>query len=234
MQISGVNGTESGTGISAGSSAAKDSYSENIQRQIDSIRQQMQELSQNDSMTMEEKMKKRQQMQQQINELNNELRKHQIEQRRQKQEERSSMDRMLPDASGNVEDSGNGNVISASQMKSMISADSSMTVAKAGKRTASELEGKAKVLEGEIRSDVGRGVDVEKKQKQLQDLESRAASATANQIKQLSGAVEDMKQASESSGVTETEDSEKEETEGSTETESQQQPEFLRRVDVLL
>ena len=232
MQISGVNGTESGTGISAGSSAAKDSYSENIQRQIDSIRQQMQELSQNDSITMEEKMKKRQQMQQQINELNNELRKHQIEQRRQKQEERSSMDRMLPDASGNAEDS--GNAISASQMKSMISADSSMTVAKAEKRTASELEGKAKVLEGEIRSDAGRGVDVEKKQKQLQDLESRAASATANQIKQLSGAVEDMKQASEFSGVTETEDSEKEETEGSAETESQQQPEFLRRVDVLL
>ena len=93
MKINGLNGAN--TQIGGMNMKATDSVSKNIQNQIANAQKQLQELSANKDMSIEEKMKKRQEIQQQITDLNNQLRQHQIEQRKEQQAKKSSMDDML-------------------------------------------------------------------------------------------------------------------------------------------
>lgn len=233
MQVNSVNGTGSESGVSAGGGV--DAYSKGIMKEIENIRQQMQELSQNDSLSMEEKMKKKQQLQQRINELNNELRKHQIEQRRQKQESSAGKNDMLPEPaekSSKKDTNGVSGGLSAGNMQAVISADASMEISKAGRRAANGLKATARVLKGEIKADGGRG-NVEAKQKQLQEVEERAENAMASQMKQMTEAVHDMKQTATSSEETEEEERGEEQGVATDGTEEQQSPP-LKKVDVLL
>ena len=90
MTINGINGVN--TQIEQmGMNQATDSYSRNIQNQIENAQKQLQELSSNEDMSLEEKMKKRQEIQQQISDLNVQLRQHQTEQRREKQQAKGSL-----------------------------------------------------------------------------------------------------------------------------------------------
>lgn len=230
MQINSVNTAGSENGVSGGA-GGMDAYSKGIMKEIENIRQQMQELSQNDSMSMEEKMKKKQQMQQRINELNNELRKHQIEQRRQKQESGAPENDMLAEpAEKSSKEPSNG--LSAGSMQAIISADASMEISRAGRRAASGLKATARVLESEIKTDAGRG-NVEAKEKQLQKVEQRAEKATANQIKQLSGTVHDMREAARSEEDAEKEEQGEEQNAVAADAD-EEQFQALRKVDVLL
>lgn len=233
MQVNSVNGTGSEGGVSQG--GGMDAYSKGIMKEIENIRQQMQELSQNDSMSMEEKMKKKQQMQQRINELNNELRKHQIELRKQKQESGAVKNDMSPEP---AENSSKGNAkgtsdnLSAGNLQAIISADASMEISKAGRRAADGLKATAKVLKGEIKADGGRG-NMEAKQKQLQEVEERAEHATASQIKQMTETVHDMRQTASLSEETGKEER-GEDQRAATDEMEEQQSRPLRKVDVLL
>ena len=95
MTINGINGVNTQM-KQMGMNQATDSYSRNIQSQIANAQKQLQELSSNEDMSLEEKMKKRQEIQQQISDLNMQLRQHQMEQRKEKQQAKSSsMDDML-------------------------------------------------------------------------------------------------------------------------------------------
>ena len=94
MRINGLNGANTPVG-GMNMTKATDSVSKNIQNQIANAQKQLQELSANKDMSIEEKMKKRQEIQQQITDLNNQLRQHQIEQRKEQQAKKSSMDDML-------------------------------------------------------------------------------------------------------------------------------------------
>lgn len=233
MQVNSVNGTGSESGVSAGGGV--DAYSKGIMKEIENIRQQMQELSQNDSLSMEEKMKKKQQLQQRINELNNKLRKHQIEQRRQKQESSAGKNDMLPESPEKFSKENTNGVsggLSAGSMQAVISADASMEISKAGRRAANGLKATARVLKGEIKADGGRG-NVEAKQKQLQEVEERAENAMTSQMKRMTEAVHDMKQTARPSE--ETEEEERGEEQGvATDGTEEQQSQPLKKVDVLL
>ena len=74
---------------------ANDSVSKNIQNQIANAQQKLQDLSSNEELSLEDKMKKRQEIQQEITNLNQQLRQHQIEQRKEQQSKKSSMDDMV-------------------------------------------------------------------------------------------------------------------------------------------
>ena len=177
MKINGISGSNAQMG-QMGMNQATDSYSRNIQSQIANAQKQLQELSSNEEMTLEEKMKKRQEIQQQISDLNMQLRQHQAEQRKEKQQAKaSSMDDMKSKAG----EKGIG--MSQASMTAMISADTSIKQAKVQGSVAVSMEGRAGVLESEIKNN--HGADVTKKKEELADVTQKAQAATASQMNTL-------------------------------------------------
>ena len=192
MTINGISGGNTQT-AQAGMLQATDSYSRNIQNQIANAQKQLQELSSNEEMTLEEKMKKRQEIQQQISDLNIQLRQHQMEQRKEKQQAKgTSMDDMLGGTNGGKSGS-KSTGLSQAGMTAMISADTSIKQAKVQGSVATSMEGRAGVLESEIKNN--HGSDVTKKQEELADVTQKAQAATASQMNTLAEANKAMEEA---------------------------------------
>ena len=182
-----MNGTNAQAGIQSGrinKPMELDSFSKSIQNQISNAQKQLQELSENKDMSMEEKMKRRQEIQQQITDLNNQLRQHQIEQRKEKQEEAAkSVEKKEPARKG---DKGTG--LSQASMTAIISADAAMAQAQVQGSVATRMEGRAGVLEAEIKTDVANGGNVEAKQEELAKVQQKAVVAGASQSDILASA----------------------------------------------
>ena len=186
MQMNGMN-----------RQTATDSVSKNIQNQIANAQKQLQEISSNKDMSMEEKMKKRQEIQQQIIDLNNQLRQHQIEIRREQQQKKgSSMDDMLSGGKKNyIKSKTKGVGMSQASMRAMISAGSAMSQAQMQGSVLTRLEGKAGVLESEIKLDAARGSNVEAKREELAELQEKAVAAEAAQMNALVNANKELEEA---------------------------------------
>ena len=191
MKINGFNGTNTQTGA-MGMAQANDSVSKNIQNQIANAQQKLQDLSSNEELSLEDKMKKRQEIQQEITNLNQQLRQHQIEQRKEQQSKKSSMDDMVAGTKNTYAKKGTG--LSQAGMRAMISADSSMKQAKVQGSMATQMEGRAGVIASEIKQDAGKG-NTEKKEEELADLQAKAQSATASQMSSLSDANKSVEEA---------------------------------------
>jgi len=203
MKINGLNGASTQVG-GINLMQSKDSVSKNIQNQIANAQKQLQELSSNKEMSVEEKMKKRQEIQQQITDLNNRLRQHQIEQRKEQQVKKSSMNDMLGGSKQTASKVGNqGTGLSQASMKAMISADSAMAQAKIQGSVAGQMEGKAGVLEAEIKLDAARGGNVEKKKEELAEAQQKAAQAESAQMNTLSDANKELEAAAKADQQTE-------------------------------
>lgn len=170
-----------------------DSYTKNIQRQIADAQQKLQDLSSNEELSLEDKMKKRQEIQQEINNLNQQLRQHQIEQRKEQQSKNSSsMDDMVAGTSNTSKKKDTG--LSQASMQAMLCADSSMKQAKVQGSMAAQIQGRASVLESEIKQDAGKG-NTEKKEEELAELQAKAQSATAAQMSTLADANKSVEEA---------------------------------------
>ena len=199
MNVNGINGN--GTGVQAFQmkmNQGTDAVSKNLQNQIANAQKQMQELGENKEMSLEEKMKKRQEIQQQISDLQNQLRQHQIEQRKENQQKSSSsMDDMLGGNRQAAKAKKGGTGMSSASMQAIISADSSMHQVKVQGAVKSEMEGKAGVLESEIKLDEARGGDTTKKREELAEVEAKAQDITASQMEILSKTEKDLKEAAE-------------------------------------
>ena len=185
-----------------------DSVSKNIQNQIANAQKQLQELSSNKEMSIEEKMNKRQEIQQQIADLNNQLRQHQIEMRREQQQTKSSsMDDMLG-GTRKVANAGNqGAGLSQASMQAIISADSAISQVQSSGRVVTKMEGRAGVLEAEIKLDSARGGNVEAKQEELAEVQQKASQAQASQLNVLANANEELEEASKSEQKVESKES---------------------------
>lgn len=201
MKINGFNGTNTQTGA-MGMAQANDSVSKNIQNQIANAQQKLQDLSSNEELSLEDKMKKRQEIQQEITNLNQQLRQHQIEQRKEQQSKKTSMDDMVAGTKNTSAKKGTG--LSQAGMRAMISADSSIKQAKVQGSMATQMEGRAGVLESEIKQDAGKG-NTEKKE-ELADLKAKAQSATAAQMSSLSDANKSMEEAVKADNSTDASD----------------------------
>ena len=162
---------------------ANDSVSKNIQNQIANAQQKLQDLSSNEELSLEDKMKKRQEIQQEITNLNQQLRQHQIEQRKEQQSKKSSMDDIVAGTKNTSAKKGTG--LSQAGMRAMISADSSMKQAKVQGSMATQMEGRAGVLESEIKQDAGKG-NTEKKEEELADLQVSFPTVWGQYIEKLS------------------------------------------------
>lgn len=176
-----------------------DSFSQGIQNQIANAQKKLQDLSSNGDMSLEEKMKKRQEIQKQIHDLNNQLRQHQIEQRNEKQTVKavSSENPAAGTRKSGKKDARRRTGISQAGMEALISADQAMSQASVQQGVATDLEGKARVLQSEIRQDAAQGGDTSTKQEALAKLEDAAANATAAQIQTLGEAGQKMSAAAD-------------------------------------
>lgn len=185
-----------------GQGQSNDPVSKELQMQIADAQKQMQELAKNKDMSAEDKMKKRQELQQKINELNMQLRQHQIEQRKEKQQEKTSSDDIF-DPNGQskqsqAKEAERGVGLSLSSMEAMISADVSVKQADTQGSVASKMNGRAGVLKVEIQLDSARNGDVSAKQAQLADVKKKAQAAETAQLDTLAKANKTMKEAAES------------------------------------
>ena len=174
-----------------------DSYSKSLQEQINNANEQLQALGDDKEMSIDEKMKKRQEIQKQITDLQNQLRQHQIEQKKEnRQSKGSSMEDMLG-GKQTAKSSKAAKGISTASMKALISADSAINQVEAGGAVKANLKGEAGILETEIKLDSARGKDVEKKQEQLADIESRNRDVESAQLEVLNRADKELDKAAE-------------------------------------
>mgnify|MGYP007005722368 CR=1 FL=1 len=104
-----------------------------------------------------------------------------------------------------------GTGLSQAGMRAMISADSSMKQAKVQGSMATQMEGRAGVLESEIKQDAGKG-NTEKKEEELADLQAKAQSATAAQMSSLSDANKSMEEAAKADNRTDAAETKKDQT----------------------
>ena len=193
MRIS-MNGTNAQAGIQAGrinKPMEMDSFSKSIHNQISNAQKQLQELSENKDMSMEEKMKRRQEIQQQITDLNNQLRQHQIEQRKEQQEKAAKSAEKKDSAK--KADKGTG--LSQASMTAIISADATMSQAQVQGSVATRMEGRAGVLEAEIKLDSANGGNVEAKQEELAKVQQKAVAVGASQTNTLASVSKDIEEA---------------------------------------
>ena len=225
MNVNGINGN--GTGVQAFQmkmNQGTDAVSKNLQNQIANAQKQMQELGENKEMSLEEKMKKRQEIQQQISDLQNQLRQHQIEQRKENQQKSgSSMDDMLGGNRQAAKAKKGGTGMSSASMQAIISADSSMHQVKVQGAVKSEMEGKAGVLESEIKLDEARGGDTTKKREELAEVEAKAQDITASQMEILSKTEKDLREAAEADREAEKKADKKDKTEDKDKTDKSDQ-----------
>lgn len=189
LQISGVNLMQ-----------AKDSFSKMIQNQIANAQEQLQKLSENNDMSVEEKMKRRQEIQQQITDLNHQLRQHQIVQRRANQGKDNVIERNLSTKRADKSGKGAQQGMRASTMRVIISADAAMSQAQVQSSVATRMEGRAGVLEAEIKQDSANGKRVESKQKELAEVQQKAATAEASQMNVLSVVNKKLEEATDAEG----------------------------------
>ena len=195
MTVNNGSGTGNNTQtVCYNMNAQTDSVSKNIQDQIANAQKQMQELSADKDMAPEDKMKKRQEIQQQITNLTQQLRQHQIEQRKEQQSKNISAkennkNSQITDAT--KQEAG----FSSAGMVAMLSADSSIKQAKVQGSVATQMEGKAAVLEIEIKQDGARGGDTSAKEAELAQAEQRAENATNAQLNTLAEANQTMAEA---------------------------------------
>ena len=210
MRINGINGTNTQIG-GMNMTQATDSYSKSIQNQIANAQKQLQDLSANKDMSIEEKMKKRQEIQQQITDLNNQLRQHQMEQRKEKQQaKKSGMDDMLGGSKRTVPKAASQSTgLSQASMKAIVSADSAMAQAQIQGSVATRMEGRAGVLESEIKLDSARGDDVEAKKEELAEVQQKATQAESAQLNTLADANKELEAAAKADQQTEKTDKDK-------------------------
>ena len=211
---SGMNVPAGAIGMDAGIGGQTDPMIRDLQRQIEDLQNRMKELSSNPELTMEMKSKKRQELQKQISDLEMQLRQRQMEVKREEAMKRSSKDYQADEMLGTKQQNNgkagkNSAGLSAGSMEAMISADTSMKQADVHGSVAKKMEGRAGVLEAEIKQDSAMGCKPEGKEETLAETQAKANEATAAQMGTLAQAQKAAQKANETDQSQDTAKSEK-------------------------
>lgn len=168
------------------SSGNQDSGLKAIQDQIENVQKQLQALSGNEKISAEEKMSKQRELQQQLQDLNKQLAQRKIEIQQERREKAAAKVNSMEAVSQNTENQESGMMETVS-MKGMIHADTSMKQVKTVQTVKTGMEGRAGVLEREIKTDRGRG-STEKKEAELAKLNGRINDASSDMMKRAADA----------------------------------------------
>lgn len=189
MRITNSTGTESAAYSQMQNTAAvnQDSRLKSIQNQIEKVQQQMQSLASHQEMSAEEKMNRRKELQQQLQDLNRQMAQRKMEIQQEQREKSSVKGKSQEPVQGN-NDRQDGQVMRTDAMQGMLSADASMKRVKAVQSVKIGMEGRAGVLESEIKTDRSRGGATEKKEAELAGLKDRIHTVSGNIMSQMSDA----------------------------------------------
>ncbi len=122
------------------------------------------------------------------------MRQHQIEKRKEQQAKNASK-KEESENSQNENTQAQKAGLSTTSMQAMISADSSIKLAKVQGSTATQMEGRAGVLKIEIKLDGSRGADTSAKEAEFAEVEQKAENATNSQLNTLAEANQTMTEA---------------------------------------
>lgn len=165
--------------------ANQDRRLQSIQKQIENVQQQLQSLSSNEEMSTETKANRRKELQQQLQELNKQMTQRKREIIQEKREESTAKVEKQEAAQGDI-DKREANVIGTTAMRGILSADASLKQAKTVQSVKTSMEGKAGVLESEIKMDAGRGGSTKNKEAELAELNDRIHMASADLMDKIS------------------------------------------------
>lgn len=204
MMIGSVSGSGS-QGMQPGKMGSKkdDPVAKGIQDKINQAQKELQELNGKQGMPPEVKQKKRQELQKEINDLTMQLRQHEMEEKMKEREERRQAEDNplgLPENQKTARKDLRPGVemgISAAGMEALISADGARKTADTQGSVAQRMEGKAGVLEAEIKMDSARNGDTSSKQEQLADVNAKAQAAQTAQMSSLRKAGEELEKAAD-------------------------------------
>lgn len=200
MTISGVSsaqGTGSYTHAEISPMMGGDGLTQQIQSEINRLQQQIQELDKNEVLSSEEKMKKKQELHQQITDLNGQLRARQKEIRQQNNKPKEKgMDAYL--GQKRTASKKEAPMLSASGMQALLSGDTALKQSDVQRSVASEMEGRANVLEIEIKLDASRGGDTTAKEEQLAEVKQTMESALTASVNSAAEGLEQAEAAGES------------------------------------
>ena len=166
--------------------ANQDSHLKAIQKQIEKVQQQLQDLSNNKEMSPKEKMNKRKELQEKLQDLTRQMFQIKMEIRQEKQEKSAAKAKSQDLAQENTGKKESSTIQTATTLHGIISADTSMRQMETGRSVKANMEGKAGVLESEIKMDKGRGCSTEKKEAELTALNTRIDTASADMMTQIS------------------------------------------------
>ena len=172
----------------------EDSISQGIRKQIDSIKEQMANLSKNEEMSTETKMSKKKELQAMVDDLNKQLTQRQIE--IQSEATKKEVEGVEPKTSDN-QTAGNAQTVAGNldvvSMKGLISAGITMSQVNKSEAVKTNMEGQAGVLTEEIKLDRGRGKDSSLKQNRLSEIKGNISSVSTNTAAKLSDVNEKIK-----------------------------------------
>lgn len=201
MNIAGVSGVQ-GSGQQVNHTESQDSVIKGLQSRIEEIRNQMRELAKNEEMDPKTKADKKAEMQKQISELQAQIRQRQAEMREEKtqpteQAKQKQMEKQAEKEAKQQAKTGVKSAITKTGANALISAGKSMDISKTQGAVASSLEGKARELAAEIRSDASRGGATKEQYEALADITARAQKAKGEQAATLGKANKEMQTANE-------------------------------------
>lgn len=201
MQIAGAAQSSSQPQqVKASRSEMDDSLIKSYQQRIEELQQRIQDLAEAD-MDPKLKQEKKKQMLQQIADLKSQTMQRQAELRQKKQEEAAQKqaekqaEREAEREAEKQDSYINTSAFTKQGFNSVISAGNSVKLSRVHGNTASALEGRAKELKAEIKSDAARGAATEGKMEAAAKLTFRAKKAKGQQLSDLSDANKDMEKA---------------------------------------
>ncbi|WP_024346156.1 FlxA-like family protein [Lacrimispora indolis] len=187
MMVTGTSGYSANySQMQIMNSGNQDTSLKAIQDQIENVQKQLQVLSGNEKISAEEKMSKQRDLQQQLQDLNKQLAQRKIEIQQERREKAAAKVNSMDEVSQNAENQESGMMETVS-MKGVIHADTSMKQVKTVQTVKTGMEGRAGVLEREIKTDRGRG-STEKKEAELAKLNGRINDASSDMMKRAADA----------------------------------------------
>lgn len=180
-----------------------------IEAQISRLENNIQSLAQNKDMDAKTKMEKRQEITKQINELKQQISQIKMEERQQKingeDSASNSMDDFLPEPKSNVKNgsaykkdgSKQSALMQTPSMEAIISSDNAVHIAKQTNTLSNRFSNQAKVIQGEIKLDAGRGRVTDSKEEELSAITSKADTAQKSTLERLKKSENDLEEAKE-------------------------------------
>jgi hypothetical protein len=149
----------------------QDSILKNIQKQINKLQGKINEIKVNDKLTYEQKTEKIKAGQEQMSLLRQQYTQRQLEVRKQQREKAEKLAQKNNKTEKTEQEQ---------QLDTILSADSALRSIKTNSSVRVELQGEKRVLDNEIKTDAGRGLDVSEKIEEAAELSSRLQKINEN------------------------------------------------------